>query len=103
MKTPSKINFIMIALYLYLLLRFHSNKCHHIHPRLLCPPYQQAHPIPPLPIPLAGLLLPLGLTLQDSILSLPLVDAPKLICCGKSIKLFPAKYIYRVRSLYAKY
>ena len=66
-------------------------------------PYQQEQPIPPLPSPLTSLLIPLGLTLQDSILSLPLVDAPKLICCGKSIKHFPSKYIHRVRNLYTKH
>ena len=39
------------------------------------------------------------LTMQDSILSLPLNESPKLVCCGKSIKHFPSKYIHRVRIL----
>ena len=67
------------------------------------PPIPRSPNILPIPSPLTGLLIPFDLTMQDSILSLPLNESPKLVCCGKSIKHFPSKYIHRVRNLYTTY
>jgi hypothetical protein len=50
-----------------------------------------------------GLLTSSGLILEQSILCLPRHEASKLVCCGKSFKFFPAKYIQRVRQLYIKF
>ena len=67
------------------------------------PPIPRSSNILPIPSPLTGFLIPFDLTMQDSILSLPLNESPNLMCCGKSIKHFPSKYIHRVRNLYTTY